>query len=85
MEEEVKESHPERSGQGILLFVSWLSAFLPYLFTPIVFGPFAIMLGLVLKRDYNVGKQAKWIMIFGSINTIGGMILSYWVMTTLGV
>ena len=44
----------EKSGKRILLTLSWIAAFLPYLFSPIIFGPFAFFLGIVLRRDYDI-------------------------------
>ncbi|MBF0707451.1 MULTISPECIES: hypothetical protein [Bacillaceae] len=73
----------QKTGKWILLTISWISAFLPYLFSPLVFGPFAFFLGLVLKRDYEVGNQGKIIMILGVINTILGFMFTYWVINVL--
>ncbi|WP_430786733.1 hypothetical protein VBD025_14580 [Virgibacillus flavescens] len=67
-----------------MLTVSWIAAFLPYLFSPIAFGPIAFFLGVVLKRDYEVGKQGKLIMTLAVVNTIGGMIFTYWVISKVG-
>jgi len=80
----VGETIEKKSGKRILLTISWISVFLPYLFSPIVFGPIAFFLGLVLKRDYDVGNQGKIIMVLGVINTIGGIIFANWVVNNLG-
>ncbi|WP_433742325.1 hypothetical protein [Falsibacillus pallidus] len=79
MEEAIKR----KDGKHILLTISWIAAFLPYLFSPIAFGPFAFLLGLVLKRDYEVGNQGKVIMVLGVVNTIGGIIFTGWVASKL--
>lgn len=81
LEEEVKE----KDGKNILLTISWIAAFLPYLFSPIAFGPFAFFLGIVLKRDYQVGNQGKIIMILGVVNTIGGIIVTNLVIRSFGM
>lgn len=73
----------EKNGQGILLFIGWVSAFLPYILSPVVFGPLAVLIGIVLKRDYEVGDQSKWIMILGAVNTVGGFAFAYWVISNL--
>ena len=78
------ENSEEKSGAGILLTLSWISVFLPYMLSPIAFGPFAFFLGLVLKRDYDVGNQGKIIMVLAIINTIGGIIFTNWVVNNLG-
>ncbi|TMU87182.1 hypothetical protein FGG79_03340 [Bacillus sp. BHET2] len=77
------ETTKQKDGKTILLIISWLAAFFPYLFSPIVFGPIAFFLGLVLKRDYEVGNQGKIIMIFGVVNTIGGILLANWVVSNI--
>ncbi|WP_098439537.1 hypothetical protein [Bacillus sp. es.034] len=79
------ETFKQKDGKKILLIISWISAFFPYLFSPIVFGPIAFFLGLVLKRDYEVGNQGKIIMVLGVVNTIGGIIFTNWVVSYLGV
>ena len=79
------EDIQNKNGKTILLTISWISVFLPYLLTPIAFGPIAFFLGLVLKRDYDVGNQAKIIMVLGVINTIGGILFANWVVNNLGV
>ncbi len=79
------ETIKQKDGRKILLTISWISAFFPYLFSPIVFGPIAFFLGLVLRRDYEVGNQGKIIMVLGVVNTIGGIIFSTWIVSNLGV
>ncbi|WP_042221080.1 hypothetical protein [Oceanobacillus manasiensis] len=74
----------KRDGKVILLTITWIATFLPYLFSPIAFGPFAFFLGLVLKRGYDVGKQSKIIMVLAVVNTIGGMIFANWVLRNYG-
>lgn len=73
----------EKDGKQILLTISWIAAFLPYLFSPIAFGPFAFFLGMVLRRDYDVSKQGKIIMILGVVNTVGGIIFANWLRLSL--
>ena len=79
----MEETTKLKDGKTILLTISWISAFMPYLFSPIVFGPMAFFLGLVLKRDYEVGNQGKIIMILGVVNTIGGIIVANWIVSNL--
>ncbi len=81
----VMEDTKKKDGKNILLTISWIAAFLPYLFSPIAFGPFAFFLGLVLRRDYELGNQGKIIMVLGVVNTIGGIIFANWVISNLGV
>lgn len=73
----------EKDGKQILLTISWIAAFLPYIFSPIAFGPFAFFLGIVLRRDYDVSKQGKIIMVLGVVNTVGGIIFANWLRLSL--
>ncbi|WP_138417115.1 hypothetical protein [Aquibacillus sediminis] len=73
-----------KDGKQILLTISWLAAFLPYIFSPIAFGPIAFFLGMVLRRDYEVGNQGKIIMVLGVVNTVGGIIFANWIRYYLG-
>jgi lipopolysaccharide export LptBFGC system permease protein LptF len=79
------ETIKRKDGKNILLTISWISAFFPYLFSPIVFGPIAFFLGIVLKRDYEVGNKGNIIMVLGVVNTIVGIIFANWVVSNLGV
>ncbi|MFD2627492.1 hypothetical protein [Oceanobacillus kapialis] len=81
MEEESKE----RDGKVLLLTLSWIAAFMPYLFSPIAFGPFAFFLGLLVRKGYKLEKQSNIIMVLAVVNTIGGMIFTHWVIQNFGV
>jgi hypothetical protein len=80
----VQEESKKKDSRILLLTITWIATFLPYLFSPIAFGPFAFFLGLVLKRDYDVGKQSKIIMVLAVVNTIGGIIFANWVLRNYG-
>ncbi|UFU00092.1 hypothetical protein KO561_03765 [Radiobacillus kanasensis] len=79
MEEEI-----QRDGRNVLLTVSWIAVFLPYLFSPIAVGPIAFCLGVVLNRDYEVGNQGKIIKTLAVVNTFGGIIFANWLRFYLG-
>ncbi|MGP4063548.1 hypothetical protein ACTWPF_01430 [Oceanobacillus sp. M65] len=80
----MQEESKKKDSRILLLTISWIAVFMPYLFSPIAFGPFSFFLGLVLKRDYEVGKQGKIIMVLAVVNTIGGMIFTNWVLRSYG-
>ncbi|BCB03992.1 hypothetical protein [Bacillus sp. KH172YL63] len=73
----------QKSGRKILLTVTWILTFMPYLFSPILLGPIAFCLGIVLRRDYEAGNQGKIIMVLSVVNTIVGILLPIFVIQQL--
>ncbi|MCP3032864.1 hypothetical protein LF817_16175 [Halobacillus sp. A1] len=62
----------EKNGKVILLTIGWLSALLALGFFPVFLGAVAISMGVVLKRDYDVGKQGTGLIVAGIIGMIVG-------------
>ncbi|WP_062514653.1 hypothetical protein [Halobacillus sp. KGW1] len=67
----------EKNGQAILLTIGWLSAVLALGFLPVFLGPVAISMGVVLRRDYDVGKQGNVLIGAGIIGISAGMVIGF--------
>ncbi|MFG6116097.1 hypothetical protein ACGTN9_13030 [Halobacillus sp. MO56] len=65
----------EKNGQ-ILIAIGWLSAIFALFIFPPFLGIVAFCMGVVLGRDYDSGKQAKFLKVAGVLGAIGGYLLS---------
>ncbi|WP_281657678.1 hypothetical protein [Halobacillus sp. Cin3] len=65
----------EKDGKVILLTIGWLSAILAFGFFPFFLGAVAISMGVVLRRDYDVGKQGTGLIVIGIIGIVVGTVI----------